>query len=324
MDKRRLLAVGLLFLVLAGLAGYKLYMRTEEGITATGTVEVTKVDLMPKVSGYLNGLTLQEGDRVQTGQEIVRIVRPDLEAQVLRDAAALEKAAVQLSDLEKGPRIQEREQAHANLAAAQSVYDKAQSDYERYQALYQSSAISRQQLDVAKSAYEVAYNSLVAAQAQQNLIEEGNRPDTIAAQQLEVERSKAVLAASRTAVADTLVISPLSGLVLTKNYENGEYVNAGSPIATIANMDDCWIKIYVPSPQIGLIQIGQAAEVKVDAFPNRVFSGSIKEISQNAEFTPRQSITARERANMVFAVKIKIDNTEGILKPGMPADVVLK
>ena len=324
MDKRRLLAVGLLFLVLAGLAGYKLYMRTEEGITATGTVEVTKVDLMPKVSGYLNGLTLQEGDRVQTGQEIVRIVRPDLEAQVLRDAAALEKAAVQLSDLEKGPRIQEREQARANLAAAQSVYDKAQSDYERYQALYQSSAISRQQLDVAKSAYEVAYNSLVAAQAQQNLIEEGNRPDTIAAQQLEVERSKAVLAASRTAVADTLVISPLSGLVLTKNYENGEYVNAGSPIATIANMDDCWIKIYVPSPQIGLIQIGQAAEVKVDAFPNRVFSGSIKEISQNAEFTPRQSITARERANMVFAVKIKIDNTEGILKPGMPADVVLK
>jgi HlyD family secretion protein len=324
MDKRRLLAVGLLFLVLAGLAGYKLYMRTEEGITATGTVEVTKVDLMPKVSGYLNGLTLQEGDRVQTGQEIVRIVRPDLEAQVLRDAAALEKAAVQLSDLEKGPRIQEREQARANLAAAQSVYDKAQSDYERYQALYQSSAISRQQLDVAKSAYEVAYNSLVAAQAQQSLIEEGNRPDTIAAQQLEVERSKAVLAASRTAVADTLVISPLSGLVLTKNYENGEYVNAGSPIATIANMDDCWIKIYVPSPQIGLIQIGQAAEVKVDAFPGRVFSGSIKEISQNAEFTPRQSITARERANMVFAVKIKIDNTEGILKPGMPADVVLK
>jgi len=285
---------------------------------------VTKVDIMPKVSGYLNGLTIKEGDSIQMGQEIVRIIRPDLEAQVLRDQAALEKAAVQLNDLIKGARSQERVQATANFSAAQSVYEKAKSDYERYLALFNSNAISRQQLDAMKSAYDVAYNSLVAAQAQQDLVEEGNRPDAIAAQQLEVERSKAVLEASKTAVTDTTVLSPLPGLVLSKNFENGEYVNAGSPIATIANMNDCWIKIYIPSSQLGLIKIGQLTEVKVDAFPGRVFRGEIKEISQNAEFTPRQSITQRERANMVFGVKIKIDNTEGVLKPGMPADVVIQ
>lgn len=324
MDKKRLLVVLILFLVLAGIAAYKMFMRSEDGITATGTVEVTKVDIMPKVSGYLNGLTIKEGDSIQMGQEIVRIIRPDLEAQVLRDQAALEKAAVQLNDLVKGARSQERVQATANFAAAQSVYEKAKSDYERYQALFHNNAISRQQLDAMKSAYDVAYNSLVSAQAQQDLLEEGNRPDAIAAQQLEVERSKAVLAASKTAVTDTTVLSPLPGLVLSKNFENGEYVNAGSPIATIANMNDCWIKIYIPSSQLGLLKIGQLTEVKVDAFPGQVFRGEIKEISQNAEFTPRQSITQRERANMVFGVKIKIDNHEGVLKPGMPADVVIK
>jgi HlyD family secretion protein len=89
-------------------------------------------------------------------------------------------------------------------------------------------------------------------------------------------------------------------------------------------MTDCWVKVYVPSTHLGLISVGQAANVKVDSFPGRVFSGVIKEISQNAEFTPRQSITQSERANLVFAVKVQVDNSEGILKPGMPADVVLK
>jgi len=324
MDKKKLVVVIVLFVVLAGVAGYKLYSQQQEGIVATGTVEVTKADITPKVSGYLTGLAMKEGDSLTAGQVIARVSRPDLEAQVLRDAAALEKAAVQLTDLQKGPRTQERAEAAANLAAAQSVYEKAKNDYERYQALFESSAISRQQLDVARSAYDVAYNSLVAAQSRQSIIEEGNRPDAIAAQQLEVERSKAILEASKTLAADAVVASPLNGLVLTKNFENGEFVNAGSPIATIADLNDCWIKIYIPSSQLGLIKVGQAAQIKVDSFPDRIFNGEIKEISQTAEFTPRQSITQRERANTVFAVKVKIENSEQILKPGMPADVVLK
>ncbi|MEG6584485.1 HlyD family secretion protein [Dendrosporobacter sp. 1207_IL3150] len=324
MDNKKLIVVLVLFVMLAGAAGYKLFLRTEEGITATGTVEVTKVDITPKVSGYLNELTIREGDFVEAGQQVVRIMRPDLEAQVLRDTAALEKADVQLTDLKKGSRKQEQAQASANLAAAEAMFEKAKNDYERYQQLFHSSAISRQQLDMAKSSYEVAYNSLIAAKAQQNLIEEGSRPDVITAQQLEVERNKAILAVSKTALADTLIVSPLKGPVISKNFENGEYVSAGSPIATIADLRDCWIKVYIASTQLGLIKIGQPVTIKIDSFPGKVFKGEIKEISQNAEFTPRQSITQQERANTVFAVKIKIDNEEGILKPGMPADVVIK
>ncbi|MDT8903657.1 HlyD family secretion protein [Anaeroselena agilis] len=324
MNKRLIIVGAVVFLALAAIAGYKLYMAREDGITATGTIEVTRADVMPKVNGYLGELKIEAGDTVKTGQVIARIARPDLEAQLLRDESALVKAKVQLEDLEKGARSQERRETAASLASAQAVYDKAKSDLERYRALYNSGAISAQQLDAAQSSYEVAQSALVAARSRLSLVEEGNRPDTIEAQRIEVKRSQAIVAASRALLADTVVASPISGVVLTKNFENGEYINPGSAIATIGDMNDCRVKVYIASTQLGLIKVGQPVDVRVDSFPGRIFPGAIKEISQNAEFTPRQSITQRERANLVFAVKVKVDNAEGILKPGMPADVVIK
>lgn len=324
MINKRLVVGILIFAGLTGAAGYKLYRPVPQGITATGTIEVTKADITPKIGGYLRGLKLQVGDTVTSGQVIVQISRPDLEAQVLRDEASLARSKAQLTDLTKGARSQERQTASANLAAADSVFTKAKSDYDRYAALYQSGAISSQQLDAAKSTYDVAYNSLVAAQSQQSLVEEGNRPDVIAAQAMEVNQAEAILASSRSLASDIIVVSPLNGLVLSKNYEDGEYVIPGAAIATVGDMNDCWVKIYVDSTQLGMLKVGQETSVTIDSFPDRSFSGVVEEISQNAEFTPRQSLTQRERANLVFAVKVKIDNGEGILKPGMPADVVLK
>lgn len=321
--RKKLIAGIVIFALMAGAAGYKLYFSQPQGITATGTVEVTRADIMPKVNGYLGQLTVKAGDTIKAGQVVARISRPDLEAQLLRDEAALVKAKVQLTDLEKGARNQELQEAYAGLSSAEAVFKKAQTDLERYRSLFRTGAISAQQLDSAQSNYDVAYNALVAAQSKQSLVEEGNRPDTIEAQRLEVKRSQAILDASRAQVADTVITSPIDGVVLTKNFENGEYINPGSALATVGDMNDCWVKIYVSSTQLGLLQLGQSVTVKIDSFPAKAFAGTIKEISQNAEFTPRQSITQRERANLVFAVKVKIDNAEGILKPGMPADVVI-
>ena len=321
-SKKVVVAVTAVSLVI-GAAAWKMWPSGEHVLKATGTIEVTRADTIPKINGYLSDLKVQAGDQVQAGQVIAIITRSDLEAQVIRDEAALARAAAQLRDLEAGSRVQERQELAASVASAQSVYDKAAADFVRYQTLYEKGAVSAQQLDVARSSQEVAYNALVAAQQKLSLSEAGSRPETIEAQRLEVERSKAVLAASKTMMEDTVVKSPVSGLVLSKNYENGEYVNPGAAIITVGDMQDCWVKIYIPSTQLGRIAIGQQADIRVDAFPGRRFSGVIKEISQQAEFTPRQSITPNERANLVFAVKIKLDNREGILKPGMPADVIL-
>ncbi|MCE5286102.1 MAG: efflux RND transporter periplasmic adaptor subunit [Pelosinus sp.] len=324
MNKAKLVIFVVVLTVAVAAAGYKLYNRQQTGITATGTIEVTRADISAKVGGYITNLAIKEGDSVKIGQVMLSVARPDLKAQLLRDEVALTKAEVQLRDLEKGSRSQEINQASAAVASAKAVFQKAQSDLTRYQALYEQGAISAQQMAAAESAYGVADSSLSAANAQLALLVEGNRPDIIEAQRLEAQRSKAIVEASRTQVADTVIVSPLNGLVLTKNFEEGEYVNPGSPIATIGNMNDCWVKIYVASTELGKISVGQQTSVMVDSFPGKVFVGTIKEISQNAEFTPRQSITKQERANLVFAVKVQIDNEDGALKPGMPADVVIK
>ena len=319
------LAVGIaVFAILAGAAGYKLLHQTEKGITATGTIEVTRADVTAKVGGYITGLSIIQGDRVNAGQVVATIDRKDLTAQQLRDELAVQKAAAQLTDLEKGARDQERQELLANIASAQSVLNKAQSDFNRYQALYNQGAVATQQLDSARSAYEVANSQVAALEQKLSLLNAGNRPDVIEAQRLELERSKAVAEASKILAQDMVVLAPLDGLVLSKNFENNEYVNPGVPIATLGDLNDCWVKVYVASTQIGLISYGQAVDVRVDSFPDRTFNGTIKEISQTAEFTPRQSITQRERANQVFAVKVKIDNAESLLKPGMPADVVIE
>lgn len=322
--KIKIAIVVIIALLALGTAIYKLYGRTEKGITATGTIEVTKTDITSKVGGYLVELNIREGDSVKNGQVVAKIDRPDLKAQLLRDEAALAKAKAQLRDLEQGARSQELQEASANLAAARSQAIKAKADYERYSRLFKEGAIATQQLDSSRSAHEVAGNALLAAQSRYSLLRAGNRPETIEAQRLEVERSEAVLAGSRTQIADMTVNSPLAGRVLSKNYEKGEYVNPGVSIATIGDMKDCWVKVYVSTEQLGQIRLRQPVKVKIDAYPDKIFSGEIKEINQNAEYTPRQSITQRERANMVFSVKVQIENTEEFMKPGLPADVVIE
>lgn len=309
--------------LIAGGAAYKLWPADNKKLKATGTVEVTRADAMPKANGYLSDLKVKAGDPVQAGQVIARITRTDWEAQIVRDEAALARAEAQLRDLEAGSRRQERQELAANVTSAQSVYDKSLADLKRYQTLYDKGAVSAQQLDTAQSELDVAYNKLVAAKERLSLVEAGTRPETIEAQRLEVERSKAVLTASRSLLEDTIIKSPISGMILSKNYENGEYVNPGAAVITVGDMLDCWVKIYIPSTHLGQIAVGTQAEVKVDSFPGRIFPGTVQEIAQQAEFTPRQSITPSERANLVFAVKVKVDNSQGILKPGMPADVIL-
>lgn len=323
-SKLKLAALAAIAIALIALAGFKLYGRTESGITATGTIEVTKTDITPKLGGYLVELMVREGDRVTPGQKVARIDRPDLQAQWARDEAALNRARAQLRDLELGARSQELQEAAASLSAARSLADKAKADYDRFSRLFQEGAIAVSQLDNSRSAYEVAENNRKAAQARYSLLQAGNRPEAIQAQRLEVERARAVLEGTRIQLNETTVLSPLAGRVLSKNYESGEYVNPGAAIATIGNLQDCWVKIYVSTGQLGQIRLGQKAKVRIDAFPDKTFSGEVSEISQNAEYTPRQSITQRERANMVFAVKVKIENGEEFMKPGLPADVALQ
>src|SRR5256886_2922691 len=121
-------------------------------------------------------------------------------------------------------------------------------------------------------------------------------------------------------LADTRLVSPLTGLVLRKAMEVGETATPGAPILTLMDPNDLWLRAYVSETDLGRIRLGQAATLSVDAFPGRRFAGVIREIASEAEFTPKNVQTKKERVNLVYRVKIAVANAGGALKPGMPAD----
>ncbi len=321
MNKKISILILISLVLLAGTAYYFLNRPVDSAITGTGMIEITQADLTPKVSGYLVERNFKEGDQVEKGQILARISKVDLALQYNQTVAAYQASQSKLDDLLAGSRRDEILSYEAAMIAAQENRDKAASDYERFEKLYQSGAISAQNLDNYRVALTTAEGTLKQNQASYRVAILGTRTDAISTQRHVVEQSKASMEAAQALLNDTDVKSPISGRILSKNYEVGEFISAGAPIATLGDLSDCWVKIYVPSNLLGNIRLGQEAEVRIDSFPSKVFKGIIRDIATEAEFTPRQTITKGERATLVFAVKVYVENPESVFKPGMPADV---
>lgn len=321
--KKKFIRFGTLIFLLVGgsILYYFFHSPLDHALKATGMVEITQADLTPKISGYLIERNFIEGDQVEKGQLIGKINPTDLALQYNQSLAAYQAAQAKLDDLLAGSRLDEIRSYEAAMIAKQESRDKAASDYERFQKLYQNGAVSTQDLDTYRVALANADGAFKQAQAAYQVSILGARSDTIAAQRHTVEQAKSAMEAAQSLLNDTELRSPVSGRILSKNYEVGEFIPAGASIATIGNLSESWVKIYIPSTEIGKLTLGQIVEVKIDSHPNQIFQGTIKEIATQAEFTPRQTITTKERANLVFAVKVALSNQDEIFKPGMPAEV---
>jgi HlyD family secretion protein len=164
---------------------------------------------------------------------------------------------------------------------------------------------------------------LRAARERVQFLKAGPRPDAVAAARAQVVQAEAAITLARARLAEATIAAPITGVVLRKNLEVGETANPGVPIVTLLDTRDLWLRAYVPETDIGRVRVGQSATISVDAYPGRGFAGAISEIASEAEFTPRNVQTKKERVNLVFRVKIAATNPDGVLKPGMPADAVL-
>ena len=149
---------------------------------------------------------------------------------------------------------------------------------------------------------------------------------------LEVDVQNAALREARAALAEQqryldemTVRAPTAGTVLVRTIERGEWVQPGTPLYTLVDLNQLYLKIYVPEPDIGKIVHEQPARVHIDAFPGRFFPARVSKIASEAEFTPKNVETREERVKLVFAVELALDeNPDGVLKPGMPADAVVR
>jgi HlyD family secretion protein len=323
MTKHKTVLASLLIIILAAVV-YWVYINTREEtafIRASGSIEATTVDITSRTYGIIESLKLEEGNRIEKGQLVAQISRDDLVAQRERDAMAVQSAQDQLSDLQSGARQPEIDAAQAEVNIAQAAYDKASQDYNRMQTLYDEGAIAKEQLEQALLNRESKMNQYNAAVARLNLLISGNRPAQIDKAAAEVQKSQAVLKSTEALLDDLKIYSPLSGTVLSRNYEEGEYVTAGAPLATIADLTRLWIKVYIPTDDLPAIKLGDQVHFTVSGDKTN-YRGVVKQIASQGEYTPKTIQTQKERTNVVYAVKIEIENANGRLKPGMPADVI--
>jgi HlyD family secretion protein len=289
--------------------------------------------------------------RAQATQRAAEAQLRDLKAgarlpEIQEAEATAARADAQLADLLAGSRAQEIEQARAALENATATRVWTARDYDRTRELFGRDLVAAQEVDRMRQAAEVAAanekaareklalvsagarpqeieaarQAVRAARERLQLLRAGPRPEAVAAAEANVLEAREAGALARARLDETRLLSPMNGLVLRKNMEVGETAGPATSILTLMDPADVWLRAYVPQTEIGRLKIGQPASISVDAFPGRRFEGAISEIASEAEFTPKNVQTKKERVNLVFRIKIAARNPAGLLKPGMPAD----
>jgi HlyD family secretion protein len=289
-------------------------------VSVTGTIEAIQVDVSARIAGRIVERPVDEGDRVTAGQLLVRLDEAEQAAEVRRQEAAVRTAQSSLDDLQAGARREELEDARAALQSASATREWTERDFRRAEGLFRQTLIAAQEVDRARQAYDVALAQEKSARQKLLLLEAGSRPDQVETARGQLAQARNALEVAKTRLKEMTIFSPVDGVVLRKNLEVGELASPGVPILTLMKPSDIWVRAYVPEEEVARIKVGSPARIAVDGYPARRFPGRITEIASEAEFTPRNVQTRKERVNLVFRIKIAVDNPEGILKPGMPAD----
>lgn len=269
--------------------------------------------------------------------------------------AAVENAKARLQQLLDGSRPQEIQSAKAGVDQALADMEKKKADMDRAKKLYQDKYIAAQDWDAAKTAYDMAVANYKKAQENYDLVVEGPRKEEIAAGRAQLEQSQAALrltkthriqidvlkkelataqgqvkeAASALEVIQTQIeysnlYAPTSGVVLVKNAEPGEFVVPGGAVVTLGQIEKPWLKAFINESDLGRVKLGQKVSVTTDTYPAKEYPGKVTFISSEAEFTPKNVQTAKERVKLVYRIKVGLENPQNELKPGMPADAQIQ
>jgi HlyD family secretion protein len=348
-----------------------------------GTIDLRQVQLAFNNSERIVAVLAEEGDRVRRGQVLARLDRSRLDPQLaLAEARAaaqrhfVEKlrngnrpeeiaqsraqAAAQHAIVEKlhrGSRPEEIAQAHANVDAARADAANAHIRYERVKNLSavrlpdqsQVQAVSREELDDAKSALlqaeaklkvnEKALKLAIAGPRKEEIAENearlalnreavalavaGPRKEEVAQAEAELQANEAQLALVKQEVADTQLMAPADAVVRARLLEPGEMSSPQRAVFSLAIIDPKWARVYVSEPDLGMVRPGMSTVVTVDSFPNRSFEGWVGFISPVAEFTPKTVQTEELRTSLVYEVRVFVKDPSDELRLGMPATVSL-
>jgi HlyD family secretion protein len=192
--------------------------------------------------------------------------------------------------------------------------------FERMKPLFERGVVPKETLDNAEAAFKMARAVSQAAMENYLLVKEGPRKEDIDDARAQVEQARASVKLNETQLGYTTLYSPISGVVLVRSGEVGEVVNPGTSILTMTDIENVWLKAYIPETDLSKVKWGQEVIVTTDLRPKKEYKGRISFISSQAEFTPKQIQTEKERVTLVYRIKVDILNKDRELKPGMPAD----
>lgn len=290
-----------------------------------------------------------ENTRAAQATRVDRLKRGFRPEEIEQARALRDRAKAVLDKLDAGPRPIEFQISRDKVAAAEADERKAEYDYAKFREMRERNeatsdemaektrlaestraraALARDELKFLeegprKEDIAEATAALANAAATFAMIEKGYRVEEVAEAEATLKAAESRVDAIRRQVAELEVRAPCDGVVEALSLRPGDLVGSGAPVMTFLDLSSLWIRTYVPQNRVAL-KVGQLLSIRVDAFPDRKFSGKIVYISQDAEFTPSNAQTPEERAKQVFRMKVELGEGRELLRPGMAADVVLE
>lgn len=326
---RRLSRWILAIVAIGGAAGFYFWYRTTHRIEAPtqlvlqGNIDVRQVNLGFKVDGRITELTVDEGDAVAAGQILAALDKRYFNDDLQRVRAGRENVAATLARLEHGSRPEEIAAARALVAEQRAAVARAKQDYERAEGLVGQGAVSRENFDQARAALKESDARLAYSEQSLRLAELGPRQEDIDAARAQLAGQDAELVQSERRLVDSELIAPSAGIILTRAREKGAIVNAGETVFALTLSSPVWVRTYVNERDLGRIHPNMRAEVRTDSAPDKVYPGKIGFISPTAEFTPKMVETRELRTELVYRLRVVVDNPDNGLRQGMPVTVTL-
>jgi HlyD family secretion protein len=359
---RKPLVIGVIALTVPMVMGvYTSWFRHDDRLVGSGTVEARNIRVGSKIGGRIERVLVREGGMVEAGQILITFEDRELKATLEQSRANLEKmergsrpeeiAEARAAAAQAKADFQQRKNGyrHEDIGAAQADLERAQADelrtqldFQRYKRLFKDEVISRQQYDTAEGNWKVAGAQRRNARHKLEELQRGYRPEEIASadshyrqtqatldkmlhgnRREDIELARAQYAYDESRLQEAQIVAPACATVEVLDVRPGDLIPPNTPIATLLERDQIYVRIYVPETKIGQVHVGQRAEMHVDSFPKEVFQAEVEQINQQAEFLPRNVETKEERVHQVFGVKLRIHDPSGRVRAGMAADVKL-
>ncbi|KAA8734811.1 HlyD family efflux transporter periplasmic adaptor subunit [Acinetobacter qingfengensis] len=328
--KKALIAVSGIALIALAISVYWFFYKdkdTEQALVLYGNVDIRQVSLAFEQSGRIKNLTAQEGDKVRQGQLLAELNTDALSIQAQQAKAQLDIQRQAILKQDAGTRPEEIMQAKAQIVSAQAQLEKANKDLQRLQVLNHTTsgqAISKQELDYAKSTQATAAATVKERQANLTLLQRGARSEDRAATKAQYDASQSNLDLIDYQISQSELRSPVNAVVRARLQEVGDMTTAQKTVYTLALTDPKWVRVYANEKELSHIKMGGTAQVIRDAQPDQPISGKIGYISSVAEFTPKTVQTEDIRTNLVYEVRIYVKDPNDQLKMGQPVTVKIQ